>query len=137
MIKSTFVFGILAVFLFGCSIMGNDSPTSPRISVAPSTIEVGQKIEISIRPTSETRIPYCSGFVYTIERLESDGWQFFDADFRACTGLFPEYIITRPITIKHTITEAGTFRFVSSYRFNTDERYKPLYSKKFLVELQR
>ena len=137
MIKSPSVFSIIAVFLFGCSIIGNDSPTSPRISVAPSTIQVGQEIEISIRPTSETRIPYCSGFVYAIEKLESDEWQFFDADFKACSGLFPDYLISRPITIKHTITEAGTFRFASSYRFNTDDVFKPLYSKNFSVELPK
>lgn len=119
----------------GCQILSSDKTASPKICIKPLPILVGQEIEVEIKSSIEFIMPYCGGINYEIEKLEVGNWNVFDGEYGPCdTMMKPERSISKSTSINLTIEEEGVYRFVSSFKLNSDDDMEPLYSDKFEVK---
>ena len=130
-----FSFGIVLLFLSGCQILGTDGPDAPKVSVEPAPVFVEEQLSITIRSAMPFYIPSCGGITYDIERQEAKGWIEYEGYGRYCSGTFG-YIthVEQFVILSSQISEAGTYRIKSAYKFKEAEEMQPLYSAPFEVK---
>ena len=82
-------------------------------------------------------MPYCGGITYEIEKLESEIWTVYDGHYGPCNAMMkPETSISESIIIQYTVNEEGKYRFVSAFKFNSNDEMEPIYSDVFEVVSQ-
>ena len=129
------ILSFVFVFLNACQITGSEKNSSPEIAIKTLPILVGQEINVEITSSGDFIMPYCGGIVYTIEKLDSNTWTFFDAQNGPCDTLMkPEKSISKSTNIYLKIDEEGTYRFVSSFKVTSDDEMESIYSERFEVK---
>lgn len=127
---------LASIILFGgCQLLSSDNKSSPEIKIQPASIIAGQEFVVTISNSEEFIMPYCGGIIYEVEKFESGNWEVFDSHIGFCNHMMkPETSISKSTSINLTIGEEGVYRFVSSFKFNSDDDMEPLYSDKFEVK---
>lgn len=126
---------LIIIFLSSCQIFESNGPDAPKVSVEPAPVFVEEQLSITIRSAMPFYMPSCGGIRYDIERQESEGWIKYEGYGSFCSGLFgyithvEQFVILRP-----QISEAGTYRIKSAYKFKEAEEMQPLYSAPFEVK---
>jgi hypothetical protein len=130
-----FSFGLVLLFLSGCQILGTDGPDAPKVSVDPAPVFVEEQLSITIRSAMPFYMPSCGSITYSIERQEAEGWATYERHGYMCTAIFDyKSRIEQFVILSSQISEAGTYRIKSAYKFKEAEEMQPLYSAPFEVK---
>jgi len=130
---------LASIMLFGgCQLLNSDNKSSPEIKIQPASIIAGQEFVVTISNSEEFIMPYCSGIIYLVEKLESGNWEVFDSHFGFCNhSMKPERPISKSTSINLKIEEKGVFRFKSRFKLNSNDEWESLYSENFEVESEQ
>lgn len=131
--KLTFITCLAVLFIGGCQLLSSDGVSSPVVTVEPAPAVAGEEILITISGSNEFIVSHCGGLFYEIEKLEDDDWSVFKRNSGACSGFRSEMPVPKSIYVNLTIEEEGIYRFLSLYKFNSDDYFETIYSDEFEV----